>query len=66
MGAIMDRERFGFYSRANLMLVEGRVRAMTDLADRWQEEASAAAVDGNPARARHIETMTQRLVFGVA
>ena len=64
MAAITDRQRLGYYSPVNLLLVRGRVEAQHELAERWQEEASQAAIDGNPARTRHIETMIARLVFG--
>lgn len=64
MGAIVNPTRLGYYSPVNVLLVERRRDVQRDLADRWQDEASEAAVMGNPARARHIESMIARLVFG--
>ena len=51
----------GFYARPNLMLLEAAHRDVEQLREDWQDEASQAAVSGNPFRARYIETWIARL-----
>lgn len=51
----------GFFAPTNMMLL-GALRDDTEsIRDRWHDEASTAAINGNPARARYIEDLARRL-----
>jgi hypothetical protein len=51
----------GFYTQTNRHLLDAARRDNLALADKWQDEASEAAVEGNPQRAGYIEWWIGRL-----
>jgi hypothetical protein len=51
----------GFYSDSNRLLVTVAAREHAAIGERWQDEASKAALAGNPAKAAYIEFMIARM-----
>ena len=51
----------GFYAQTNQALIAAAQRDAQALAEKWQDEASEAAIVGNPARAGYIEWWIGRL-----
>lgn len=51
----------GFFARSTQHLIFLYRRDLTAIRDRWQDEASTAALNGNPNRARYLEDMARRV-----
>lgn len=58
---ITNRFSLGFYDPVNQTLLRLARRGLEDLRERWQDEASAAALAGRPERAAHIERWIARI-----
>lgn len=49
------------YAPSNRMLIAVALRDFEAIRDSWQDEAAAAALTGNPVKARYIESWIARL-----
>ncbi len=50
-----------FYEPVNQMLISMAADDLQQLREKWDDEASEAAMEGNPYRAGYIEHMLERL-----
>lgn len=59
---ITDPLKPGYYGKTNELFLRKHVIDMETLIDEWLEEASQAAVEGNPEKAGYIHHMAKRVL----
>jgi hypothetical protein len=51
---------FGYYGRTNILLLRKAQADLEAIMEDWQDDASEAAIEGNPQKAQYIEYMIKR------